>query len=125
MEDVATSDTFAEYDVAHRAGPLLAVEPAGLQLLVHGDHQVQVVLEVDLPSVQLVPESAFVAEKVVSFGYQNNRTTNVLKSLFADWDANMKTVHSGDSAELPQMPQAEKKAADKVCLCRKLHICVC
>ena len=31
---------------------------------------------------------------------KNNRTTNILKSLLDDWDANMKTVHS-DSADLP------------------------
>ena len=36
-----------------------------------------------------------------------------------------KAVHNGDSADLRNVPQAEKKAAGKACLCCKLHICVC
>ena len=34
--------------------------------------------------VQLVSDSASVAEKVASFAHQNNRTTNILESLLAD-----------------------------------------
>ena len=111
--------------MAHRAATMMAMEPAGLKLPLQDNHQFHVAPEVDLSLVHFVPGSASVAVKVVSFAHQNNRTTNILKSLLADWDARMKTVHSGDSAHLPGVPQAEKKAADKACLCRKLHICVC
>ena len=101
MENVVVGDTLAEHDVAHRAHTLLAVEPAGAG---PGDHQFQVVPEVDVSLVQLVPDSASVADKVVSFAHQINRTTNILKTLLADRDAKMKTVHSGDSADLPKVP---------------------
>ena len=60
MEDVVIGDTLA--NVAHRADTLLAMDPAGLQLLIQDDHQVQVVPEVDVRHLQLVPDSASVAE---------------------------------------------------------------
>ena len=76
VEDVVIGDTLAEYDVAHRPDTLLVMEPAGRQLLVQDDQRFQVVPEVDLSFVQLVPCSASLAEKVVSFAHQINRTTN-------------------------------------------------
>ena len=61
----------------------------------------------------------------MSFVHQKNRTTTILKSLFADCNTKMKTVHSGDSADLLKVSLGEVKAADKACLCCELHISVC
>ena len=47
--------------------------------------------------------------KIVSFAHQKIRTTNILKYLLADWDAKIETVRSGASADLPEVPQAEKE----------------
>ena len=63
MEDVVGGDTLAEHDVAHRADTLVAMETVGLQLPIQDDHQFQMVPEVDLSLVQLVPGSPSVAEK--------------------------------------------------------------
>ena len=108
-EYVVIGDTLVEYDVAHHADTLLAVEPAGLQFRTRKTTSSSRCQKWTCPLCSSCPTQHLSWKKAASFAQQNNRTTNILKSLLADWDAKKKTVHSGDSADLLVVPKAEKE----------------